>query len=224
MTATMRRLAAIGTAAAAALAFAAACNSSRPPDDEGAYLKEIADARAAKDATFRTDSGPVPASLRAKLVPLAYFPIEPGYRVPAALRPPPAAEAGASDRPGLVLDMATSTGAMRQMRRVGTLEFTLNGQALHLTAFVEVGARDLDHLFVPFRDQTTGGDTYGGGRYLDLDRNATGIYEMDFNRAYQPYCYFNPTFECPFPPAENLLPVPIRAGERLKSSKQGASS
>ena len=87
---------------------------------------------------------------------------------------------------------------------------------MKLTAFVEVGAPNNDHLFVPFSDLTTGTETYPGGRYLDLDRNATGIYVIDFNRAYHPYCYYNPTWECPYPPAENRLKLPIRAGERLK--------
>jgi hypothetical protein len=51
---------------------------------------------------------------------------------------------------------------------------------------------------------------------MDLSRNGTGIYEVDFNRAYIPYCYYNPTYECPYPPAENRLKIPVRAGEKLK--------
>ena len=78
------------------------------------------------------------------------------------------------------------------------------------------GAPDVDHLFVPFTDLTSGTETYPAGRYLDLDRTPTGIYVIDFNRAYHPYCYYNPTFDCPYPPAENRLRIPIRAGERLK--------
>ena len=57
------------------------------------------------------------------------------------------------------------------------------------------------------------------GRFLDISRNATGIYELDFNRAYHPYCYYNPTYECPYPPRENRLKIPIRAGERVKRPK-----
>jgi hypothetical protein len=53
---------------------------------------------------------------------------------------------------------------------------------------------------------------------LDLDRNATGIYGIDFNRAYHPFCYYNPLYDCPYPPAENRLNVPIRAGERVKTA------
>jgi uncharacterized protein (DUF1684 family) len=68
---------------------------------------------------------------------------------------------------------------------------------------------------VPFRDLTSGTETYHAGRYLDLERTPTGLYNIDFNRAYHPYCYYNSKFDCPYPPAENRLVIPIRAGERL---------
>jgi uncharacterized protein len=191
------------------LLLAVAC-SNKPPDDPKAYVAEIAAARAAKDAAFAGSSDPVPQNRHAELLPLAYFPIDPSYSVPAVLKP-------ASD--STELEMPTSTGTQRKMRRVGTLEFTVKGQALRLTAFVEVAAKDLDRLFVPFTDLTTGTETYAGGRYLDLDRTPMGIYALDFNKAYQPYCYYNPTYECPYPPAENRLKIPIRAGEKLKPTK-----
>jgi uncharacterized protein (DUF1684 family) len=194
-------------AAAALLLLLAAC-SSKPPD----YAGEIAAARAQKDAAFRNSSdSPIPPDRRDDYLPLAYFPIDPEYAVPASLAP------AAS---GTVMQMPTSTGQVRQMRRVGTLEFALKGQPLKLTAFVEVGAPNLDHLFVPFTDLTTGTETYAAGRYLDLDRNATGIYVIDFNKAYQPYCYFNSSYDCPYPPPENRLKIPIRAGEKLKHSER----
>ena len=192
-----------------AIVFAAAC-SNKPPEDRN-YAADIAAARAAKDADFQKSSdSPVPENRRAELLPLAYFPIDPDYRVPAILRP-------TDDH--TVIEMSTSTGTLRHMRRVGTLEFTLNGQALKLTAFIDVGAKNLDRLFVPFIDLTTGTETYPGGRYIDLDRTATGVYAIDFNRAYFPYCYYSPTWECPYPPPENRLKLPIRAGERLKKAE-----
>jgi uncharacterized protein (DUF1684 family) len=70
-------------------------------------------------------------------------------------------------------------------------------------------------LFVPFGDLTNGAETYKGGRYLDLDRTPTGLYDLDFNRAYHPYCVYDPSYVCPVPPRENRLTVAIRAGERL---------
>ena len=97
---------------------------------------------------------------------------------------------------------------------MGTLAFTLAGTPHTLSAFAE-NSGSVERLWVPFRDLTAGLETYGGGRYLDLDRTATGLYDLDFNRAYHPYCVYNPSYVCPYPPAENHLPVAIRAGERL---------
>ena len=182
--------------------------SNKPPEDPKSYVAEIAAARASKDEAFKSGSdSPVPENRRAELLPLAYFPIDPDYKTAAALSP---------TNDTTVLQVPTSTGGLRQMRRSGSLEFGLKAQDLKLTAFVEVGAPDLNHLFVPFIDLTSGTETYPGGRYLDLNRNATGIYEIDFNRAYFPYCYYSPTYECPYPPPENRLKTPIRAGERFK--------
>lgn len=192
----------------ALLAAGLAGCANRPPEDPKDYVTVVKLARAAKDEELKTSSkSPVPANRRAELLPLGYFPIDPDYKTAATLMP-------SSD--STVIPFATSTGVVRQMRRVGSLEFTLKDHPLKLTAFVEVGAPNIDHLFVPFTDLTTGTETYPGGRYLDLDRNETGIYEIDFNRAYFPYCYYSPTYECPYPPRENRLPMPVRAGERFK--------
>jgi len=185
--------------------------SSKPPEDPKDYVTTIAAGRIAKDHNFRSGSdSPVPPNRRDELLPLGYFPVEPEYKTGASLTP---------INDSTVIQVATSTGALRKMRRVGTLEFSLKGQPLKLTAFVEVGAPNVDHLFVPFNDLTSGSESYPGGRYLDLDRNATGIYEIDFNRAYFPYCYYSPTYECPYPPPENRLKIPIRAGERFKAAQ-----
>jgi uncharacterized protein (DUF1684 family) len=188
------------------LVLATACTS-RPPDDPKSYVEEIAVARAAKDNNFRTASNsPVPENRRAELLPLAYFPIDPDYKVGAILKP---------SNDTTVIQMPTSTGGLAQMRRVGTLEFSVKGHPLTLTAFREVGAAT-DGLFVPFTDLTTGTETYAAGRFLEFDPKTTGIYEIDFNRAFIPYCYYSPTYECPYPPAENRLQIPIRAGERVR--------
>jgi uncharacterized protein (DUF1684 family) len=82
-------------------------------------------------------------------------------------------------------------------------------------AFADVETNTMERLFVPFADLTSGEDTYKGGRYLDLDRTATGLYDLDFNLAYHPYCVFNPSYDCPVPPRENRLLVAIRVGEKL---------
>jgi len=80
------------------------------------------------------------------------------------------------------------------------------------------GSPEEDQLFIPFRDATSGQETYGGGRYLDLDatRNRTtdGIWILDLNEAYNPWCVFSEEYTCPFVPQENWLAVPVRAGEK----------
>jgi uncharacterized protein (DUF1684 family) len=181
--------------------------SPAPPDDEQHVLSEIATFRELKDKGFAGDGSPVPEDRRKTLLPLAYFPVSLEYRVPAVLHTYP-------DRPAL--EMPTSTGQLRKMLRVGRLDFTLRGEQLGLSAFVEAGARDLDRLFVPFTDLTSGTETYPAGRYMDLDRTPTGLYVIDFNRAYHPFCYYNPVYDCPYPPRENRLRIPVRAGERMK--------
>jgi uncharacterized protein (DUF1684 family) len=188
------------------LASLAACSSGPSAPDDSAYLEQLAAARAYKDQHFReSPESPVPSDKRAALLPLRYFPIDPNYSVPAALRL-------ADERP--VFEMPTSTGALRKMQLVGVLEFTLQGEQRSLGAFVPDGTQRITNLFVPFADQTTGSDTYSAGRYLDIDATTTGYYTIDFNRAYNPYCAYNATFECPFPPPTNRLKAAIRAGEK----------
>jgi uncharacterized protein (DUF1684 family) len=185
----------------------AGCNAGNPaPAEEADYSTRIQVERAAKDEAFRKQpNDPVPPDKVAEFLPLKYFPPDPDYVVPAALN---------ASQERTVVDMVTSTGKIRKQHRVGVLEFTLKGQPLTLGAFVEEGA-DLNRLFVPFSDMTSGTETYAAGRYLELDRTASGVYTIDFNKAYNPFCYYNKEFDCPYPPRESRLPLPIRAGERL---------
>src|SRR3989304_3041887 len=98
-----------------------------------------------------------------------------------------------------------------------TLRFSLSvaGKAVRLHAYRPAhGHGAHDFLFVPFRDATSAKETYGAGRYLDLPFEPSGVYDVDFNRAYNPYCAYSDDYVCPFPPPENWLTVPIRAGEK----------
>jgi uncharacterized protein len=173
--------------------------------DEASYVKAIAEARAVRDRAFREEPEPIPADKRDILLPLRYYPPDPTYAVPAVLRV-------TDERP--VFELPTSTGVLRKMQLVGSLEFTFAGQSHTLGAFVPDGTQQIASLFVPFADTTTGTETYSAGRYLDIHPTATGIYTIDFNTAYNPYCAYNKTYECPFPPPSNRLKVPVRAGEK----------
>jgi uncharacterized protein (DUF1684 family) len=206
-------------AAAAVLAVAVACGSvacgGKSPQDLP-YSEQISADRNAKNTQFASAAdSPVPADKRGQFLPLGYYAPDEGYRVPAMLAPFEGEEA---------IEMPTSTGKRREMRRAGQLKFSVKGQTLTLTAFVEAADRQMARLFVPFADQTNGPETYQAGRYLDLTRTTTGLYDLDFNRAYHPYCYFNDEYDCPFPPAENRLGIPIRAGERMKDARAAAGS
>jgi uncharacterized protein (DUF1684 family) len=189
---------------------AAACTSGPGPVDDRPYEQQVIAWRQQKDAAFRAPDNkdsPIPAANRATFPGLIYFPIDPNYRVPAALTPEAA-------KPPVVIELQTSTDERDKYQKVGTLAFSVSGASYKLTAFAPE-ADSLDRLFVPFGDLTNGGDTYKGGRFLELDRTSTGLYDLDFNRAYHPYCVFNPSYSCPVPPRENRLAVAIRAGERL---------
>jgi uncharacterized protein (DUF1684 family) len=191
-----------------ALAALLTVSCAEQPED---YTTKIAAERERKDQMFRDVEGAnSPSPLRPgevdKFVPLSYFAIDESYAVAAQLAP-------AAER--VSMQMPTSTGRLRTVERVGTLKFNLKGEPMQLTAFLEEGS---SRLFVPFSDLTSGTETYQAGRYMNLDPMPSGIYIVDFNVAYHPYCYYNEEYDCPLPPAENRLSVPIRAGERLRDA------
>jgi uncharacterized protein (DUF1684 family) len=190
---------------------AAACTSGPPPPvDSRPYGERIAGDRARKDQEFKAADNklsPIPPAKRAAFTGLPYYPVRAEYRVPASLT------AIRADPP-VVIELPNTAHELERKVKVGTLSFTLEGQPYTLSAFAE-SAGAIQRLWVPFRDLTSGLETYGGGRYLDLDITATGLYDLDFNRAYHPYCVYDPSWVCPYPPAENRLPVAVRAGERL---------
>ena len=131
------------------IALSIACTAP-PPDDRDSATKIAAD-RAAKDAAFTASDDPIPMAKHAQFLPLAYFPIDPEFNVPAELK--------RIDDPTIV-EMPTSTGTNRKMRRVGMLEFTLKGQPMSLLAFLEVG--ETSSLFVAFSDRRQIGQAQEG--------------------------------------------------------------
>jgi uncharacterized protein len=196
-------------AAAVAAALGAGCTSGPGPPVNQQSQTAVLEWRADKDAMFKTSKdSPLLPDARASFRGLSYWPIDAAYRVPAGLT---------QDRsvPPVIIQLQTSTNEQRRMQRVGTLGFTLKQQTYQLTAFADLDTNDVTRLFVPFGDLTNNKDTYGGGRYIELDRTPTGLYDLDFNRAYHPFCVFNPSYVCPVPPRENRLQVSIPVGERL---------
>lgn len=194
-------------------AGAAACTSGPPPPANSALAHEdsVEQHRRQRDEAFRfSDDSPIPAADRATFAGLAYFPISATYKVPANLTEDRTADP-------VIIELTTSQDTVDRLARVGTITFRLDGESRSLTAFA-TAADGLDRLFVPFGDQTNREETYGGGRYLNLTRTTTGLYDLDFNLAYNPNCVYDVRWVCPLPPPENRLPVAIRAGERMPES------
>lgn len=135
--------------------------------------------------------------------PLAYFEPDEAFRVQAIWTPA---------HGGRHIVIPTSTGEERDYADAGKLSFRIGGVEQALVGYT--GANHDDSIFVPFRDATSGKETYGAGRYLDLPMPAPGATIVDFNLAYNPYCAYSEQYSCPLPPRENWLTVEIRAGER----------
>ncbi len=175
---------------------------------ETAPLSPYEALRAHKDSLMRFDAE---SPFRKGNIPfegLQYFPVNAGWKLRALFRKP-------EFRQAVVL--ATSKGEPRSMLHEGRLEFEAEGKKLSLQAFSLEG--DDGRLFIPFKDLTTGKETYGAGRYLEAMKEPGDSVWLDFNLCYQPYCAYNLEYSCPLVPAENTLPVAVRAGEKSKGGR-----
>ncbi len=177
---------------------------SGPQADE--LIRAVEHERARKDEYFRlAPDSPIPQDERGAFAGLAYFPVDPAYRLEGLTLGP-----YDGDEPE-AFDLPTSDDDLRRAWRAGSLRFTLLGRPLAVVAY-DLGGGS---LFVPFLDATSGRETYGAGRYLDLEPELDGSFTLDFNLAYHPYCAYSPRYSCPLTPPENRLPVRVEAGERL---------
>ncbi len=176
----------------------------------------IVSQREARDEAFRSiPDSPIPEKDRNSFQKLEYYPVNEDLKFSVRLN--------RYSRPKQVR-LGTNTGEIRSGLRYGYFEFVVEGQTCRLQVYrlEDVASSKGPNLFVPFRDATSGSETYAPGRYIDLAENTSGIYELDFNRAYNPFCAYNDDYSCPFPPEENTLPVPIRAGEKKYSLGSGS--
>ena len=168
--------------------------------------------RAAKDRLFASHpSSPVPSAGRRDFRGLAYWRHAPELALRVRLEPDPEAQQ---------LDVPRSgAGPTMPYARIGWVSFAVDGTPTRLAVYwlnEYAGG-----IFIPFRDGTSGQETYGGGRHLwdsgkgaDLGSDGDELV-IDFNYAYHPSCVYDPIWSCPLAPSENWLTVPIRAGERL---------
>jgi uncharacterized protein len=158
--------------------------------------------RAEKDRVFRTDPhSPLTTEQRRAFGGLAYFDENPALVIKGTID---------RDVESGEVRMATSAGDEQVYQRYGVVRFRVNGDTAQVVLYA---SDDSDELFIPFRDATSGRETYGAGRYLEVHAHGDDV-TIDFNYAYNPNCAYDPAWSCPLPPAENWLKVPIRAGEK----------
>lgn len=140
---------------------------------------------------------------------LAYFEVDTNYRINARF----------TKSKGRKFKMPTSTERKPVYRRFGYVDFEIDGKNQRLTVYQNMflirQKKYKTHLFIPLRDATSGKESYGGGRYMDVLIPKGNTLILDFNRIYNPYCVYSHRYSCPIPPEENTLTVPIRAGEKV---------
>ena len=174
--------------------------------------------REEKDAFFSIHpNSPVPLEDRDGFDGLSYYPPNPEYRFELALHE--------HDEKTLV-EMTYTRGEEKEFLRWGEFRFE-SGGVEHVLQAYKSGPGE-DRLFVPFRDATSGKETYGAGRYIDLQlethTTAEGKWILDFNRAYNPWCAYSEKYTCPFVPPENWLKAPIPVGEKQYTSSRQRSA
>lgn len=179
-------------------------DSVKPAADPARFRQDELERRRDRDQFFK-ESGESPIKDRAAFTGLRYFEPDAAYRVTATL------ERLDGGKP---YNVTMTGGETETYQPYGRATFTLAGQECRLLVF---RSQEDGQLFIPFKDLTNGQETYGAGRYLDVpERDVSGDeLPLDFNRAYNPFCAYNPTYTCPIPPAENHLKVAVRAGERV---------
>ncbi|WP_347175156.1 DUF1684 domain-containing protein [Polaribacter uvawellassae] len=185
------------------------CNET-PKDD---YLKKIEDYQYKENLKFHDESGsPLTKEDLKTFKKLDFYPIDKKYRIVAKLEK-------TVDAP--IFEMTTTTDRKPLYIKYGTVTFTLDGKEQKIPIYqnkdLDRDPQYIDYLFLPFTDKTSGKESYGGGRYLDVlttDENPDGTIILDFNKAYNPYCAYNETFSCPLTPEENTLTVAILAGAK----------
>lgn len=185
----------------------ATCNTPKPDSN---YQKTLNDYRQVKNKEFSDmEQSPLTEEQIEHFEGLIYFDPDPSYRIKALLKP--------FDKQD-TFKMVTTTDRKPEYIRFARALFTLNKKQHELEVYRNVELLDqpqyVDYLFIPFTDKTSGEESYGGGRYIDLQLPGGDSLIIDFNYAYNPYCAYNSNYSCPVPPLVNHLNTAIKAGEK----------
>jgi uncharacterized protein (DUF1684 family) len=175
-------------------------------DTSDVYVQEVKLDRKRNELHFLKDeSSPLKASDRDNFPGLAYYPVSRSWAFYTALVQLAKPEE---------VTISTSKNKPRTMLFIGHLPFKYEGKEYRLRVFAPKDTADGNYWFVPFRDATTGTETYAGGRFIEIESIKADSVYLDFNYAFNPYCAYNDKFDCPIPPAENTLPFAVKAGEK----------
>lgn len=185
--------------AAVAYMFTAA----ESPED---YQEKIENERERQFKYIRFNAeSPLTEEQKRGLQSLKFFAIDAAYRVKARLLPIEIKK---------VREVPLTDGSTERYLEHSWAEFELGGKTNKVLLLQSLSESDMRNFFLAFADETSGKETYGGGRYLNVRQDGKNSITLDFNLAFNPYCAYNPDFACPLPPRENILEIAISAGEK----------
>jgi hypothetical protein len=168
--------------------------------------QKLKDFREKRDRFFKEDPrSPLKEKDRKEFNGLIYYTIDLKYAMTGFIEKYP------TELKPLYVTLPTNKEAGRKYVKYGRFKFKLDGKGYVLQIYRPLAS---DELFLPFKDKTSGIETYEKGRYLYIEPMPGGRVLIDFNRAYNPSCHFNEKYTCPFAPEENRLDIAIRAGEK----------
>jgi uncharacterized protein (DUF1684 family) len=171
-----------------------------------AYVEKIEKERERQFKFIRFNiESPLTEEQKRSFTKLTFFDIKPEYRVKARLVPIENKK---------VREVPLTDGSRQRYIEHAYAEFELGGKTNKLLLLQAMDEADKRNFFLAFADASSAGETYGGGRYLNVRQDGKNSITIDFNLAYNPYCAYNPDYACPLPPRENLLEIPILAGEK----------
>lgn len=172
------------------------------------FRQQIEMERRGKDEFFKHHpQSPIPSMERAGFEGLNYYHVNAELRFKLELH---------EHEERRTIKIQDSKGGVQEFIRWGEFRFEINGKEYNLHAYNS--SQEEETFWVPFKDKTNGKETYGAGRYIDLEhsrhKTSDGKWILDFNQAYNPFCAYSKNYVCPFIPPENWLETEIKAGEK----------
>jgi uncharacterized protein (DUF1684 family) len=178
-------------------------------ESDKSYIERVEIDRKDRNGMMLSSTSPLKQEDKNQFQGLNYYPVDPDYKLTAKI------ERVKQRQP---IFIPSTTGEQLKYIPFGYVTFEIDQKEQRLILYQDWEEKDPNRLSLMFADATSDIETYGGGRYLDVMYRNTNSVILDFNMAYNPYCHFNDEYSCPIPPQENILNIPIKAGEKLYKS------